>query len=146
MKGLIMEWISVRDRFPEGNEAVIATDGDQVGEMIFFSKDNSFETDEGSTFDFPVTHWISLPKSPTKQLKILKREVYNTGRMHILRLNQEYLDEIEDAYLKRIPLKDKIIIRREWILIRSDIDFEIIGNFIVEVALLKNNSKLENFK
>lgn len=74
------QWIKCSDRLPEENEYVIATDGENVGEMIFkicrYSEQtiedmqwrkkqrSYFEDDEGRSFDNPIVYWMPLPKPP----------------------------------------------------------------------------------
>lgn len=62
-----MDWIDVNERLPEKHQTVIATDGNEVGEYIFFGAKGGyyFETDEGYSID--VTHWMPLPKRPGKE-------------------------------------------------------------------------------
>jgi len=63
-----MEWISVKDRLPDGdNVKVLATDGLGVHMSIFYYdrwvKDYVFRY-QGSKHRIQSTHWMPLPKPP----------------------------------------------------------------------------------
>ena len=62
------EWISVKERLPEGNEKIIVTDGRSVS----FAYRNYFYSDGNGNIRVPanygkgmdVTHWMLLPTLP----------------------------------------------------------------------------------
>ena len=66
-----MEWISVQDRDPEKSGHYLASDGDDVAELYFESrrKVNLWLEIDGKSSEpiDDITHWMPLPKPPTKQ-------------------------------------------------------------------------------
>lgn len=66
-----MKWIDVQKETPKIGQHVIATNGDEVAELIFFCGENGyyyFEDDEGLSLSESITHWMHLPKPPRKKV------------------------------------------------------------------------------
>jgi hypothetical protein len=60
----MMQWVKFSDRLPEKYQHIIASDGNEVGEYIFFG--DYFETDEG--YGIKATHWMPLPDAPNETI------------------------------------------------------------------------------
>lgn len=65
-----MKWISVKDKHPGKSGHYLASDGDEVAELYFESrrKVNLWLEINGEPAPIDdITHWMPLPKPPTKQ-------------------------------------------------------------------------------
>jgi hypothetical protein len=68
-----MKWISVEDRLPEQNEAVIGCVADKysltgrvsVSTVCYCGIFDGWETLDGEYVEGRVTHWMPMPKPPT---------------------------------------------------------------------------------
>ncbi len=70
-----MEWISVKDRLPDDNEFVIMIEGGQPGMPVRGWYQNKgcipgfYPSYAESRLRMVVTHWMPIPKTPTKDKK-----------------------------------------------------------------------------
>ena len=55
-----MDWISVKDEFPEDYGAYLCTGEDIEMEIVWFC------IEDGWRDDYAITHWMSLPEPPTE--------------------------------------------------------------------------------
>lgn len=66
-----MKWISVKDELPENSGNFLATDGDITTELYFEKRQRCHLWLESSGKPSEpiddITHWMPLPKPPTKQ-------------------------------------------------------------------------------
>lgn len=63
-----MEWISVKDKFPEKNATILATDGKNIHIAVVLGFNNDdighADCDYGCPVKDDTTHWMELPKLP----------------------------------------------------------------------------------
>ena len=64
-KGTQMEWISIKERYPETSDIVLVSDGEEVAPMRYFGQYKGSD-DWSSYFHnvLDVTHWMPLPEPP----------------------------------------------------------------------------------
>ncbi len=63
-----MEWISVKDRFPEKDITVLTWDGDYIETMAYWYDENNKQvwfSPPAPPKDY-ITHWMPLPEPPKK--------------------------------------------------------------------------------
>lgn len=65
-----MEWINVKNRFPEDDINVVVTDGEDMA-IAFYEEDKWFMVSwDMYNFDQDnITHWMSVPELPQKEKK-----------------------------------------------------------------------------
>ena len=63
-----MKWISVKDELPKIDCYLIGSNGDYVSELFYHSRtDLWMEVNSKNSEPFDdITHWMPLPKPPTK--------------------------------------------------------------------------------
>jgi hypothetical protein len=65
----VIQWISVKDRLPEAEDHVLATDGETVEKAFWYL--NVWDKKVWTYYDWMdwkgVTHWMSLPEPPIEE-------------------------------------------------------------------------------